>query len=219
MSPTQIPLKHTGRSLLGNPPLILTVKVSPTRFPVIYTVWSFWVPLLEGFKGFTDSMPPMGSLTVHGFNGWVHIYILPIHSETLTSLKTPVNPTILTHSSTIFHPFPPFSCGLTATPAQDCFLIPPPKRHAKFHPLFACCVISKPMHACPLTLTAYTSSLVFRPLHFDVTPSAECVLTAIPTHSSVLYVLRQLVHPMHPHPSLVLFFCKYHWSIFQGPNE
>ena len=88
-----------------------------------------------------------------------------------------------------FHPFPPFSRGLTATPAQDCFLIPTPQSGTpNFTPLFACCVISKPMHACPLTPTAYTSSLVFRPLHFDVTPSAECVLTAIPTHSSVLYV-------------------------------
>ena len=146
------------------------------------------------------------------------IYISPHSFGDLTSLKTPVNPTILTHSLQFFTLFLLFRVASRPPPAQDCFPIPTPKAARQISPLFACCVISKPMHACPLTPTAYTSSLVFRPLHFDVHPLQKCVLTAIPTHSSVL-AYRQLVHPVCTHTPAFFFFCKYHWSIFQGPTN
>ena len=168
-------------------------------------------------------MPPMGSLTVHGFNRHVlHIYILPFILRPPPHSKPPVNPTHPHRHSLQFFwvPFSSFFAdGLNGHPCSRLLPNPHPQiRHAKFHPLFACneCVISKPMHACPLTPTAYTSSsLVFRPLHFDVTPSAECVLTVPLT--PVFCTYRQLVHPMHHHPSLVLFFCTNIIGPFQGP--
>ena len=55
------------------------------------------------------------------------------------------------------------------------------------------------------------------PLHFDVTPSAECVLTAIPTHSSVLYVQTARA-PMHPHPACFLFL-QISLVHFPGPKQ
>jgi hypothetical protein len=91
---------------------------------------------------------PRVHLRFKGFNGWAHIYILPIRRphcpthNTLSVSNAPLSTTLPSHSThqkplsirptsltqiSIFPHFSPFSRGLTATPAQDCTPSPRPQ--------------------------------------------------------------------------------------------
>jgi hypothetical protein len=80
--------------------------VSPTQISVIYTARSLLdTPCSKGSR--VHGLNFIGSLTVHGFNGWAHIYTTPHPGQS--------------DAPHALHPiFFPFSRGLTATPAQDC---------------------------------------------------------------------------------------------------